>query len=483
MIKELFKSKEGTPIIKTELDLLNVAEYNNGGKVFIDGVERPDLSCIIDGNPSHLNEIGEINVGSSITETFEDNFNSFPSSDDWYETSGNGSKNVDDGWLIVKPTDGAEDGWWNFYRKQEIDPNTDIVRIVRARVQLAQFFENSTVALSWEDNWFEGTNSYGDIGIRLQGVAGSIKFKYKTYGDWIDFYTESYNVSDIYDLEIRLTYLGETEGNYEYKLNIKVIKNDELVKEKEVSFSRAEQIGLLRSCFCNYSPTGYTSEMRWDFFYELNQVSGKDVVIKFNKKRKINRVELFCYPKNTLVEPDATANAPESYLIQYATNQELSNWENWIGLEDRSEEVGQSPTTITDGLVSENVNTYNVFHDTDGVEAYAVKFIFYDVAVLKIVEVRIWHSIEFQEFSRLTLKADRDIITGKFKASTGAGTLIAEGNEYYPQKGVFSELKENDITKMRMRVYGGLKKGGVDYWDIIGHYYVYDWTIFVNRKK
>lgn len=145
-------------------------------------------------------------------------------------------------------------------------------------------------------------------------------------------------------------------------------------------------------------------------------------------------MELFCYPKNTLVEPDATANAPESYLIQYATNQELSNWENWIGLEDRSEEVGQSPTTITDGLVSENVNTYNVFHDTDGVEAYAVKFIFYDVAVLKIVEVRIWHSIEFQEFSRLTLKADRDIITGKFKASTGAGTLIAEGNEYYPQK-------------------------------------------------
>lgn len=83
-----------------------------------------------------------------------------------------------------------------------------------------------------------------------------------------------------------MTYLGETEGNYEYKLNIKVIKNDELVKEKEVSFSRAEQIGLLRSCFCNYSPTGYTSEMRWDFFYELNQVSGKDVVIKFNKKEK-----------------------------------------------------------------------------------------------------------------------------------------------------------------------------------------------------
>lgn len=51
------------------------------------------------------------------------------------------------------------------------------------------------------------------------------------------------------------------------------------------------------------------------------------------------------------------------------------------------------------------------------------------------------------------------------------------------KKGVFSELKENDITKMRMRVYGGLKKGGVDYWDIIGHYYVYDWTIFVNEKN
>jgi len=209
-----------------------------------------------------------------------------------------------------------------------------------------------------------------------------------------------------------------------------------------------------------------------------------DIVIKFTEKKKINRINLFVYPlaTETNVEADSGAQAAD-YKISYATDSALTVWVDWAGLEDRSEEIGQAPTTISDGLTSGNTNTYNSFHDTNGVDAYGVKVIAIGEGTVKFTEIEVWRTLALDTFDRINIDEEKDLVNNKFLASLGAGTYVAKAEDFYPGRGEFVDVKAKDVNKMKARVYGGYSQKGVEYWTIIRHFALYDWTIFLKSKK
>ena len=208
------------------------------------------------------------------------------------------------------------------------------------------------------------------------------------------------------------------------------------------------------------------------------------IKIKFAGQRKINRINIFAYPQTTNVQPDATATPIESMLIEYATDLALTTWVAWAGLEDRSEEIGLTATTIANGLVSGNVNTYNAFYDKTGVSAYGVRITPYGSGTVNLCEIEVWQSLELTEFNRIDTDVVKDLVNNKFKAGIGAGTYVANPLDYYPgQVGNFEQIQSKDINKMKARLYGGFSEKGLDYWTIMGHFTVYDWTVFQKSKK
>jgi len=207
--------------------------------------------------------------------------------------------------------------------------------------------------------------------------------------------------------------------------------------------------------------------------------------LDFGGLRTINRINIFWYPKSTLVG-DITGNVITDFEIEYATTQTgglPSGWEHWTGLKDRSSEIGQVATAISGGNVSDNENTYNSFMDLDGVSAYGVRIYFAEaITPVRICQIEVWESIELNDFQRFNLNKKRDNILGVYHASIGKATQIAAVDEFYPHKGKFINIDKDNIPEISARIYGGLNKQGVDLWDIQGHFWVFDWTIYQKKK-
>jgi len=205
---------------------------------------------------------------------------------------------------------------------------------------------------------------------------------------------------------------------------------------------------------------------------------------KFKSLSTINRINVFCYPTVTNVEYDSEILAISAMLIEYATDSALTNWVTWDGLVDRSEEIGQTPTTINEGLVTDNVNTYNAFHDAVGVSAYGVRVLFYNHDTIYVTEIEVWQSLVIDKFNQINTKTDKDLTRNIFKAGVAMGTYVAEPLNYFPgQPGDFFNLTADDTNKMRARVYGGFTHKGLDYWTIMGHFTTFDWTVYQKSKK
>ena len=217
-------------------------------------------------------------------------------------------------------------------------------------------------------------------------------------------------------------------------------------------------------------------------YWEAGPSFDGKIIIKFNGKKKINRIAIFAYPQNTRVE-DKGATPIEEFIIEYATDSDLTNWVAWSGLEDRSDEVGMVATSISNGYVSGNQNTYNVFQDKTGVEAYGIRLNIITAGTVRICEIEVWRTLEFRNFSRISINQERDVLSGIFKTGVGSGTLIDGASEYYPGRGYFQDLARKDIPNLPMRVYGGFSKRGLEVWDIIGHYYLAEWTCYMGSKK
>lgn len=206
------------------------------------------------------------------------------------------------------------------------------------------------------------------------------------------------------------------------------------------------------------------------------------VVIKLQKEFKINRINIFAYPTETNVYPDENARTID-YKIEYATDENLTNWVAWSGLEDRSEEIGQTPTTISNGQTSGNLNTYNSFHDKEGVNAYGVRVTPIGEGEIKFTEIEVWQSLEMNDINSFILNSGKDIVSNKTLASAISGTWVVEAKDYMPNKGEFKDVSSDDITQMRARVYGGYSEKGNEIWTIMGHFVVSNWTTFLKSKK
>ncbi|MHA1360793.1 MAG: hypothetical protein ACTSRC_21940, partial [Candidatus Helarchaeota archaeon] len=208
--------------------------------------------------------------------------------------------------------------------------------------------------------------------------------------------------------------------------------------------------------------------------------------LAFSGLKTINRLNIFWYPKSTLVGA-ISGNVAADFFIYYATTQTdglPTGWVRWNGLQDRSLEIGQTATTIVNGSVINNENTYNSFIDLAGVSAYGVRIHPAEVATpVRLCQIEVWESIELNDFLRFDLNKKRDNILGIFHSSIGKGTQIAATEEFYPHKGKFKNIDKDNIPEMPARIYGGLNKQGVDLWDIQGHFWVFDWTIFKRKKR
>lgn len=144
--------------------------------------------------------------------------------------------------------------------------------------------------------------------------------------------------------------------------------------------------------------------------------------INFGQSRKINRIKIFSYPKNDLLwrvnsnylNPP-TNRGLKSFTIQYWTG---SAWQNWENLKD--DRGGTGSNTITNGVVTVNTKTYNIFKDDIGISTNKIKILIHDTQSAsqpaRILEVECYR----------TIRLDEEINISHLIVETGESTILPQ---------------------------------------------------------
>jgi len=196
-LKELFKKQKGSPILKMELDLKNVALEKNGAEVYVNG-ELQANSPINDGLRAHIDKYGEvkkteIQVG---TYTFVDEFN-YTIPLDNYDQHNIGDWEITTGVNDITGFTGTENGYIKSY---------------------FHYLENSQGSANWKRT--EGNLSPASFNVSLetefQGITGDDELLFRLSAGGInllmsinwDHTTERY-ITFGYKGEIKKTYISQ----------------------------------------------------------------------------------------------------------------------------------------------------------------------------------------------------------------------------------------------------------------------------------
>jgi hypothetical protein len=203
--------------------------------------------------------------------------------------------------------------------------------------------------------------------------------------------------------------------------------------------------------------------------------------IKFAEKKHINKFALFHYPKSTFVE-DKSQVPIEEYTIFYDTTG-TGDYVAWSGLVDKGSDYGLNAVSISNGYVSGNEQSYNVFFDETGVEAYGIKIQVEAYSdTVRICEIEVWTTKQLDYAGSFSINKGKDIITSQFKVSTSAVEIFDDIRNWYPGQGNFENLTKQDIPNLPVRIYGGLDKRGYKVYACLGHYYLTALQLFPKRQ-
>jgi len=206
-----------------------------------------------------------------------------------------------------------------------------------------------------------------------------------------------------------------------------------------------------------------------------------NIIIKFSEIKHINKFALFHYPKTTYVE-DKSQVPIEEYTIFYDTTG-TGDYVAWSGLVDKGSDYGLAAVSISNGYVSGNEQSYNVFFDETGVEAYGIKIQVEAYSdTVRICEIEVWTTKQLDYAGRFSINKGKDIITSQFKVSTSAVEIFDDIQNWYPGQGNFENLTKQDIPNLPVRIYGGLDKRGYKVYACLGHYYLTALQLFPKRQ-